>query len=294
MRALLSLSCLTLLASACCPPEQSSTLDAGVVECVPYTPATINGTESGTFVTADAKRSLPIAVTDRGGGLVEVRVSASHATVAEVRLQGRPDAELHAGVSVRVSDDVAERRFVFRAHGGRTYDVELKPLATPPQGGQTWAASWSYQPNVDCFEPNDTEATAKRILLDTPVQAFAHAGIIEGDGVLVGPSLTDFYRFELTAPTTVQLAATRPGDEGVVFEFWNGATHASYLVATDVMAASNVESTSEELALPAGTHYVRVAAFVSQDSSRETTPGTPPFPQTWNQPYTFTVLRKAR
>ncbi len=283
----------TLLLQACPASQKCPEVDAGIVECVPYTPAAVTGSESGTLTALDERATRPITIDDLGGGLVEVRVSASHGTVAEVRLQGRPIAELSQGVSVRVSDDVGERRFVFRAQGGKTYDVELSPVVTPPEGGQTWTISWSYQPNVDCFEPNDTASTAKRIRLDEPVEAYAHAGIVEGDGVLVGPSLVDFYRFELTEKTTVQLVAKRPGTEVLVFEFWNAATDASWLVSTDGQAESNVESASEELELNAGTHHVRVVAFVSQQATWETTEGEAPFPTTWNQPYTLTVKRKS-
>jgi hypothetical protein len=247
------------------------------------------GTASGTWASGGDERIIPVEVSDRGGGLVEVRLEASVPTEVNVRLAGRPIDELHLGVAVRVGDDVASRRFVFRAQGQKRYQLEVRPVGTPAAAA-SWTVSWSYQPNLDCFEPNDTLATAKRIPLDVPVQAYAHAGIIEGDGLLVGPGLLDFYRFELIEPTTVRLVVTRPSDTAIAFELWDGATDASWLVGTDLFAPAGQPSSSGDLELPAGTHYVRVSSFASQPSTQEL---TSPVPADWNQPYTLMVKRSA-
>lgn len=270
------------LAFGCSTPRLCPVVGEGEVgECVPYTPSTISGSESGS-----GARQLEVNVGDVGGGLVEVTLSATAATEVNVRLQGRPEDETHFGTSVRVDDMVTERRFVFRAQGQRRYLLDVKPVGTP-SAGATWSVQWRYQPNVDCFEPNDTLATAKRIALDTPIEAYAHAGIIEGDGVLVGPGLLDFYRFELTEPTSVRLVVTRPSDTALAFEFWNAETDASWLVGTDLFAAAGVESSSDDLELPAGTHHVRVSTFASQAS----TSPLGAFPADWNQPYRLMVRR---
>lgn len=289
VRLLLSCSLLAL-GAACADARTCPAPDAGDLgDCQAYQPAVVAGTESGTWASATDEQLIAVEVGDRGGGLVEVRLEASVPTEVNVRLAGRPVDELHAGVAVRVSDDVASRRFVFRAQGQKRYQLEVRPVGTPT-GPASWTVSWSYQPNVDCYEPNDTLATAKRLPLDVPVQAFAHAGIIEGDGVLVGPGLLDYYRFELAEPTTVRLVATRPSDTAIAFELWNGATDASWLVGTDLFAPAGEASSSGDLELPAGTHYVRVSSFASQPSTQEL---TSPVPADWNQPYTLLVKRAA-
>jgi hypothetical protein len=245
----------------------------------------VMGSASGRFTRIDESQRVAVAVPDRGGGLVRVRLQASAATSVTVFLQGRPEDENHEGVLLTSEP---ERSFLFRAQGNKTYELEVKAFITPPMGGSTWTVSWTYEPNVDCYEPNDTAMTARRIPLDTPITAFAHAGIIEGDGVLVGAGLLDFYSFELTEPASVRLSATRAGDAALVFEFIDLSTSAPLLISTDLFAAPKVPSFSDEVELPAGVHGVRVSAFVSQPS----TLGLPAMvPADWNQPYTLSVQR---
>lgn len=245
----------------------------------------VTGSRSGRFSRIDESERVAVSVPDRGGGLVRVSLQASSATSVTVFLQGRPEDENHEGVLLT---NEPEKSFLFRAHGARTYELEVKAFITPPVGGSSWTVSWTYEPNVDCYEPNDTAATARRIPLDTPITAFAHAGIIEGDGVLVGPGLLDYYAFELTEPTTVRLAVTRPSDTAIAFELFNLTTDTSTLVASDLFAAAGVQSFSDELELPAGVHGVRVSTFGSQRSTLGL-PATPP--ADWNRPYTFSVQR---
>jgi hypothetical protein len=257
----------------------------GVGDCVTYTPAMVAGSRSGRFTRIDEAERVAVSVPDRGGGLVRVTLQASAATSVTVFLQGRPEDENHEGVLLT---NEPEKSFLFRAHGNKTYELEVKAFITPPAGGSSWAVSWTYEPNVDCYEPNDTAATARRIPLDTPITAFAHAGIIEGDGVLVGPGLLDYYAFELTEPTTVRLAVTRPSDTAIAFELFDLTTETSTLVSSDLFAAAGVQSFSDELELPAGVHGVRVSSFASQRSTLGL-PATPP--ADWNRPYTFSVQR---
>jgi hypothetical protein len=53
-----------------------------------------------------------------------------------------------------------------------------------------------------------------------------------------------------------------------------------------MLAAGGVESTSDEVELPAGVHLVRMLSFASQPSSLAT---SETIPADWTQPYTLTV-----
>src|SRR5690606_33558236 len=118
--------------------------------------------------------------------------------------------------------DRTERSFTFRAHGNTNYELVVRPAFSLYDDEDTsWSVSWSYQPLLDCYEGNDTIATAKRIPVGVPVEAYAHTGILADDQVLVRPSGVDFYTFELTEPTTVRLRATKPSDTAISFELWD-------------------------------------------------------------------------
>jgi hypothetical protein len=280
-----------LALAGCAEPEQSPCSppvaeDRG--ECTPYTPATVAGSKSGTWASGRTLDTVLLDISDVGGGLVEVTLTGTdHPTEVSVRLQGRPEDEWHPGVDVLVSDSTTlTRGFVLRAQGEKRYQLELRPIGTPaPDKSASYTVTWAYKPNVDCYEHNDSVATAKRLPLDVPIQAYAHAGIIEGDGILVGPSILDFYRFELPSPRRVSLSARKPSDTALTFELWEPASQGA-LAATDMFAGANEDSTSEELELPAGTHYVRVNTFASQPSTQTT---DTPLPADWNRPYTLTI-----
>lgn len=253
-------------------------------ECQTYTPDEVDGEANGTLADAESEGIIPIQIGDVGGGLVAVTLSALDPTSVIVRLAGAPEDQIHEGVDTLVSDERSTRSFTFRAQGNKSYELVVKALGNTPS---SYDVFWEYEPNVDCFEPNDTLATAKNIALNAPVQAYAHAGIIEGDGLLVGPGMLDYYSFELPSAAKVKLRVKKPSDTALSFEFWNADTDASYLVGTDHLAEANDISESDELELPAGVHHVRVSSFASQPSSVNDD-GT--FPADWNQPYELTVL----
>lgn len=254
-------------------------------ECVEYTPDEIEGAHAGTWVDFPARVVLPIDVEDPGGGLVRVTVTvADTATSAFVQRRGAPDEEVHYGVDAGVGA-AREETFVFRAQGDTSYDLILTPFASPGDEDNSYGATWTYEPNIDCYEHNQTVETARRIPLDRPIEAYAHAGIIAGDSTMVGASMIDFYRIELAEPTRVRLAFIKPDDDSLLVEFWDPAIDYA-IVGVDYLAPGDVEVYSDELELAAGTHYIRISPFVSEASTWDF---SEPLPDRWNTPYTLTV-----
>lgn len=273
--------------SGCDAPanEPEPTPEPSVDECEEYVPEVVEGSHSGVWVDLSDQVILPIDITDPGGGLVRVKVTAgATATSSFVRRRGAPDEEIHYGVDAGVGE-ANEETFVFRAQGATSYDLILSPFISPADGDNSYSTEWKYEPILDCYEANQTVETARRIPLDTPIVAYAHAGIVAGDGTMVGPSMIDFYRVELDEPTRVRLAFIKPDDDSLVVEFWDPEIEYG-IVGVDFLAPGGVEVYSDELELAAGTHYIRLSPFVSEPSTWNV---AEPLPPRWTTPYTLAV-----
>lgn len=270
-----------------CPASTTPATDRG--ECSSEQPQATTGQQSGAWTPTALHARVPLTIADPSGGLVEVTLTVTDVP-GEVGVTVPGDPDYRSGVLAWVDEQPPRktRRFTFRAQGQQTYELDVAAFSTPGAGeSAAWTVSWRYTPNPDCYEPNDTLAAAKRIPLDVPITAFAHPGIRPGEVVLVRNGLLDFYRFELSAPTTVRLAVKQPYEAQVSFELWDGAANAP-LAATDLFAAPDVVSTSAEVELAAGTWYVRVSPFVDDYGA---TPDDQPAPAYWSLPYTLTVER---
>lgn len=263
--------------------------DVEAHDCVTYTPDAVEGSQDGVWADIEDVVVLPIDIGDPGGGLVEVTLTiADTPTSIDVRRRDAPDEEIHPGVLAGTEPERTEA-FVFRAQGDHQYDLIVKPFVSPTdESDDSYRVEWRYTPLVDCYEHNQSVADARRIPLDTPITAYAHPGIIAGDGVLVGPGMVDFYAIELAEPTRVRLAVTKPDDEALVVEFWDPTIE--YTIAgVDPLGAGGVELHSDELDLAAGVHIVRVGHFDGQSSTLNL---RDPIPAGWNNPYTLTVQRR--
>lgn len=276
-------------ASSSDAPTTSDTAVEAAHDCVEYTPDAVEGVHDGAWATLEDVVVLPIDIADPGGGLVEVTLTIGDTpTSIDVLRRGAPDEEVHVGVLAGAEAEQTEA-FVFRAQGDHQYDLVVKPFVSPTdEGDDSYHVEWRYTPLVDCYEHNQSVAEVRRIPLDTPITAYAHPGIIAGDGALVGPGVLDFYAVELAEPTRVRLAVTKPDDTPLVFEFWDPAIEYT-IVGVDALGAGGVELYSDELELAPGAHIVRVAHVDAQPSTwnlRE------PLPLGWSSPYTLTVQRR--
>jgi len=209
---LLLTACPPPLEPPTCPPATTPATDKG--ECSADQPTPSSGMRSGAWTPSARSTRVPVVIADPSGGLVEVTLTVTDVPgEVNVFLQGRPIEEVHYGVLALVDQQPPQktRRFTFRAQGRSTYELDVAAFVTP-HANETgaWTVAWQYSPLSDCYEPNDTQAAAKRIPVGLPITAFAHPGISAGDGLLVGRGLLDFYKFELTAPTTVRLSGCTP------------------------------------------------------------------------------------
>lgn len=286
------------------PTADGGATDGGAEpnDCVPYTPASISGTKEGTFATGDDIVKVKLPETDVGGGLLKVTYEAKvQPLVGSIWLgEGAPTdaprAETSAfGPGVTNADPAV---VYFRLAGKKSYEVGVKPFFfadDPAKDG--YKMTYTYEPQNDCYEGNDTSATAKRIPVNTTITASLHTGIGPTDTGLVKESGEDWYAFTLAAPKTVQLKAFLPGKDGdggknstlmTVFQA-DGVTAAQcnleVMETNPVADTENVETCSGALA--AGRYLVKLEHFVSQASS--TAVNTAPH-KSWNTPYTFSIV----
>jgi hypothetical protein len=237
-------------------------------ECVMYeptptVPVDISGSWTASGSAGDVFRTIT-APSDAGGGYVTVRLQANNAGIRPL-LDVQVLPLVSGSIFTEATDPAVNPvpsllEMVFEVAPGRQYQLTLRAASAPsgtifPQG---YTASWSFTSRVDCYEPNDTLATAKAIPLENPINASFIAGFRDSNSLPVTSEPTlDFYRFELHAPTAVRItlsdvvATVRPR-----LTLYNAAGSTVGSAALAPAAGQNAVLTSGTLA--AGWYRVRV------------------------------------
>jgi hypothetical protein len=273
-------------------------------ECVTYKPAEISGTKSGTFASADEVAKIKLPETDVGGGLLKVTYLADARPItgslwlAEGSKKDVPRHETGA-FGPGISDGTTAVVY-YRLAGKKSYEIGAKSFSFSDGDKNGYTITYSYEPQIDCYEANDTLAAAKRIPLNRSLTASLHTGIGPDDDGSVNETGQDWYTFELAAEKRVRLKATLPGKDGpdgknpAFFTVLtaDGATAASCETSgsleTDPVAPAEAVETCQGLLAP-GKYFVKLAHFVSQSGA--TAVNTAPH-KSWNTPYTFVVDAK--
>lgn len=284
--------------------DAPSDAGADLGECVRYTPAVMTGTKTGSFANRDDVVSIPLPQADLGGGILVVTYTAKHQPLvgsiwlaegtraAEDRFTTKP-----IGPGATTSPSTVVR---YRLQGSKRYELRTRPFTFDDTGPNEYAISYTYEPLVDCYEGNDTPATAKRIPLNTTITAYQHAGIGPDERLLVRDSGIDWYSFELTQERRVKLRGVLPGKDGA-----DGANPALFYVttsdgetappcttgspfSTDPVSATESVETCEGVLAP-GKYLVQLALFTSQPAGWDS---DEPIHKSWNTPYSFVIEAK--
>lgn len=262
-------------------------------ECTVYTPASLDGERTGTFASAQEVVSIPLTATDVGGGLLEITVTAASQPL-EVGLwlnEGEKKDEARCEGAAMHNETAT---FTVRLTGSKAYELRALPLDFREEESNQYTVRWRYQPLIDCYEHNDTRETAKRVPVDTPIEAYLHAGVGPDESRIVGASATDWYRFELEESKTVTLKANLPGDNTAYFSVRNAqdvevtCNDPNFGMGIGATETSQTPS-SCDATLAAGTYWVLAAIGNSEYPS--TGPGEA-VPTSWNTPYSFTLVTR--
>ena len=183
---------------------------------------------------------------------------------------------------------------VYEVAAGRSYHVRMRAANAESSVAfpQPFTATWTFESRYDCYEGNDTLATAKAIPMNATVEGHLIAGYRDEYFITSGGETTrDFYRFELHEAETVRVALEEvPANAR--------ATLVLYRENGTQVIASNINDTAEgddvvlpDVELAAGWYVVRVATPQGidrvADVSRTTEPTTPP--AHFLAPYRLTV-----
>jgi len=258
------------------------TVEYDLHECVMYEPTlNVGGDISGQWSTSGEAGQVVETITvpdDAGGGYVTVRIQSDTGSMrSQIFAEVIPEASASIslpGQSVTdpaIDPDPSLVEAVFEVAPEREYLLTLRGLnriggsITYPQ---RFTASWSFTSRVDCYEPNDTLATAKAIPMENPITASFIAGFRDSNSIEATSEPTlDFYRFELHAPTAVRItlsdvvATVRPR-----LTLYNAAGTTVGSAASAPAAGQSAVLTSGTL--PAGWYRVRVDVGLSPSSFR--------------------------
>lgn len=250
-------------------------------EATCYEPTAAEGTD-GFEATAEANtHTFTFTVpNDAGGGYVEVRGHGKQLFMNILTDKG-PDADITASSSG--DDGVAASRFVVAP--GVTYSVRLAETSLvtgDPPLKVTY--DWKYHAAMDCFEPNDTPAEARKIALGKPLDAHMLAGYVE-NAWPTSEAHYDYYEVQVDRPGKLRATLDTPIALSLDMYGPDGETK----LAGDLALETEPKTIEAEIT-EAGTYYVLVSPFVSLYYNDFDTGGE--LAKNWVNPYELTVTHE--
>ena len=182
--------------------------------CYEATPA--NGVETGAWSMPNERATHDITVpADPGGGLVRLKVTVDHTdAIPWLNVHGIDDVDGSAVLSGSAVETANEQVWngAFVAAPGSTYRLTTYEFfnAEANEHPVGYTLDWTFESIVDCYEPNDSLATASRVARGEEVEAYFVAGHRIGGAP---ESVLDHYAFDVDAPGTVTFhALTSPSN----------------------------------------------------------------------------------
>jgi hypothetical protein len=181
-----------------------------------YEPSVAEGSESGSWSEPNEENSIDITVPgDPGGGLVRIRLTADHPE-AIPWLNVLSMNELNGGAILSGSavDTANEQEWngVFVAAPNESYRLLAHEFfnAPPEAHPVSYTIAWTFESTVDCYEPNDTLATASPIALGEVVEA----RLLGGYASSTFETVLDHYAVTVDAPTSLTFSALSSPSNG--------------------------------------------------------------------------------
>ena len=269
--------------------------EANNAACYPVnnTGATI----TGTLADGDDEKHLTItAPSDSGGGYMTVSVTFDD---AEGSVPGLVVTPVNASWSVFAgSSNQQTNTGLFEAAANQSYKVSVNRWTSDDftKYPLNYKLSWSFSSKVDCYEPNNTQEQAAKISLDSTIEAFFIAGVMDDDYVVYEEGYFDWYEITLDKPTnlTFDLLQT-PADLRMVVEVYDEPGHKVWFGGSNATSFSTADAGSDGALMkanlgiyPAGTYYVRVDSYTGLEYKVEHYPQKS-IPDHFDTPYKFRI-----
>lgn len=254
-------------------------------DCTPYPADPMDGEDHGEWSAPNTTIEKTVDIPDdRGGGYLTYRVFGARNAEPSVSVTTGTGGGAITGSSSAGTPLRHTRIGGFAAAPGQTYDVAIMDFVNcdyyAPQPCPA-DFTWTYQPLMDCYEPNDDAASAKRIPLNRPIEAYGVGGYL--DNFYRSGPIEDWYEFTLDEDTEVDVTVLSvPSDVRFWWQVvdqdggaWMGAS----------ASALGQLPPREGRVMPAGTYDLLVRAGSSSGSWRQGAP----MPDAFRSPYVLMV-----
>lgn len=272
-----------------------------VNDCEPYTATPAFGTINSEWTAPNEEDRYDGVITipsDPGGGYVRVLLTQDHPDLRPwLTISNDLDAggAIVSGSSANTNNEL-NREAYFSVHPGTTFSLEVFPFFNAPVDDYpvSYTIEWEFFSRVDCFESNDTQATAKKILFDETIEAYAIAGHI-GYGVGSFDEQTyDWYKVNLTEPGFIESEVLdMPSDMTIQMRLFktDGSTVSiihEWLDPDSPNSNGRRSRIKSSQSLAPGTYYIELHPdFVK---SRKSSFDTEPIPEHFNKTYKIKTI----
>ncbi|WP_152604771.1 hypothetical protein [Psychroserpens jangbogonensis] len=265
-----------------------------VNDCELYEPTPASGSINATWEMANERDVYANFITipsDPGGGYVTVTLSQSATGLIPALFV---DNDFDAGGTIiggsaAQTNNVSNRVASFSVHPGASYSVEVYPFFNAADYPVDYTLEWEFFGRIDCFEQNDTQGQAKKILFDETIEAYAIAGFTDYFIASGDDKTYDWYKVELDEPSAIEVEVLdMPNDMRISMRLINTAgTLAGYdfdwLGAETSLNRGRLSKITSTSILNPGTYYIELHAdFVE---SRKSNSDLDPIPEHFNTTY---------
>ena len=271
-----------------------------VNDCEPYVPTPASGTINGTWSEVNERDLYDNLITipnDLGGGYVRVELSQNDPDLKPwLTVDNDFDAggAIIGGSSVQTNNEL-NRTAYFSVHPGSSFSVEVFPFFNADNYPVDYTLEWEFISRIDCFEQNDTQGHAKKILFNETIEAYAIAGYIDYFVASGDDQTYDWYKVELDESGTIEAEVLdMPNDMRITMRLFNtgGSTipvNFEWIGSETDLNRGRLSKITSSSVLNPGTYYVELHAdFVE---SRKSNNDLEPIPEHFNKTYKIKAIK---
>ncbi|WP_456441712.1 hypothetical protein, partial [Psychroserpens sp.] len=257
--------------SSCSSDDDSEDSDLMIEqnECVDYSPTEASNTTTGTWSEAnerDVYANLITIPSDLGGGYVTVTLTQNApGLVPALFVDNDFDAGgAIIGGSAAQTNNVSNRIASFSVHPGASYSVQVYPFFNAIEYPVDYTIEWEFFSRVDCFERNDTQAQAKKILFNETIEAYAIAGYEDYFIASNDDKTYDWYKVELDVASVIDAEVLEmPNDMRISMRLFNTdgstvSTNFEWLGSESPNNNGRLSKTTSAQTLNPGTYFIEL------------------------------------